>query len=148
MQGGEVHRPGDQAGQRGGPVQVGGQDAHGRAAGHAGHCPHASQTGLRPPCQPAQLWATRRQGPGQHTTGEYRGNKNIEMYTTTLLPSPPRHHTCRTLSPFLRSEQWQTRRSVTQSKKPFICVCTLFPQPRPCHMSAHSLSDGEGGVYF
>lgn len=55
-QGGEVHRPGDQACQCGGFVQVGGKDPSGRGEGHGCHRPHAVQTGLRPPRQPSQLW--------------------------------------------------------------------------------------------
>lgn len=54
-QSGEVHRPGDQARQCGGSVQVGGKDPSGRGEGHGCHRPHAVQTGLRPPCQPSQL---------------------------------------------------------------------------------------------
>lgn len=54
-QGGEVHRPGNQARQCGGLVQVGGEDSGGRREGHGCHSPHAVQTGIRPPCQPSQL---------------------------------------------------------------------------------------------
>lgn len=54
-QGGEVHRPGDQAGQCGGFIQVGGKDPSGRGEGHGRHRPYAVQTGLRPPRKPSQL---------------------------------------------------------------------------------------------
>lgn len=71
-QGGEVHRPGDQARQCGGFVQVGGKDPSGRGEGHGCHRPYAVQTGLWPPRQPPQLRQAWSQSPGQHQKGESR----------------------------------------------------------------------------
>lgn len=69
-QGGEVHRPGNQARQCWGLVQVGGEDSGGRREGHGCHSPHAVQTGIRPPCQPSQLRQAWPQSPGQYQKGE------------------------------------------------------------------------------
>lgn len=49
-QGGALHGPSDQASQRGGIVQVGGENPGGRTEGHACHRANARQTRLRPPC--------------------------------------------------------------------------------------------------
>lgn len=69
-QGGEVHRPGHQACQRGGLIQMGGKDPPWRGEGHGCHRPHAFQAGLRPARQPPQLRPARPQGSGQHSEGE------------------------------------------------------------------------------
>lgn len=69
-QGGEVHRPGDQARQCGGFVQVGGKDPSGRGEGYGCHRPYAVQAGLRPPREPSQLRQAWPQSPWQHQKGK------------------------------------------------------------------------------
>lgn len=83
-QGGEVHRPGHQARQCGGLVQVGGEDPRRRGEGHGRHRPHAVQTGLRPPRQPPQLRQAWPQSPGQHQKGESR----LQLILTRVKRAP------------------------------------------------------------
>lgn len=85
-QGGEVHRPGNQARQCGGLVQVGGEDPRRRGEGHGRHRPHAFQTGLRPPRQPPQLRQAGPQSPGQHQKGESR----LQLILTRVERAPDR----------------------------------------------------------
>lgn len=69
-QGWKIHWPGDQASERGSPVQVGWEDPSWCPAGHASDCPHAGQAGLWPLCQPPQLWQARPESGGEHKEGE------------------------------------------------------------------------------